>query len=193
MNAKMIWFGVLLLGSGAAMAADDTLEQARRCASQTDSLQRLVCYDRLFGAGAQAPVALPPVAAPPAARASTPSPAAATPPAAVQPSPAPATATAVAPAQDFGADQLRRTPSETAKDETPRTLTATVSALRETRTSVFRVTLDNGQVWQQMDMDSLFHLQSGDVVEISRGKLGGYRMARQSRGGSGWVRVSRVK
>jgi len=193
MNVKMIWFGVLLLGSGAAVAAEDTLEQARRCASQADSLQRLVCYDRLFGADAPAPAALPPVAAPPAARPSAPPPVVAAPPVAAQSSPAPAAAPAAAPAQDFGADQLRRAPSETARDETPRTLTATVSSLRETRTSVFRVTLDNGQVWQQMDMDSLFHLQSGDVVEISRGKLGGYRMARQSRGGSGWVRVSRVK
>jgi hypothetical protein len=101
-------------------------------------------------------------------------------------------APAAKPAEEFGADQMRRTPSEI-KDETPRTLTATVSALRETRTSVFRITLDNGQVWQQMDMDSLFHLQTGDVVEITRGKLGGYRMARQSRGGSGWVRVNRIK
>lgn len=193
MNAKMIWSGVLLLGSAATMAAEDTLEQARRCASQADSLQRLVCYDRLFGAGAAAPAAVPPVAAPSAARSATPPTVATTPPAAApsaaQSSPPPV----AAPAQDFGADQLRRTPSETAKDETPRTLTATVSALRETRTSVFRITLDNGQVWQQMDMDSLFHLQTGDVVEISRGKLGGYRMARQSRGGSGWVRVSRIK
>jgi len=48
-------------------------------------------------------------------------------------------------------------------------------------------------VWQQMDMDSLFNLAAGDTVQIDRGRMGGYRMARISKGGSSWVRVNRVK
>ena len=46
---------------------------------------------------------------------------------------------------------------------------------------------------QQMDMDSLFQVDVGDTIQIEKGRLGGYRMARTSNGRSGWVRVTRVK
>src|SRR5690606_18348511 len=95
-------------------------------------------------------------------------------------------------AADFGAEQLRGS-ARREEDRQVRTLTADVAEIRETRRNVFRVTLDNGQIWQQLDMDSLFHVQVGDTVEIGRGRLGGYRMARTSRGGSAWVRVNRLK
>jgi hypothetical protein len=193
MANKAFWIGALLLGSGAALAADDTLERARRCASQPDSLQRLICYDGLFAPGAAVATVVP-----------EPAPAAA---AAVVVPAAPAIATVIAPPapaasanrpqalldEGFGADQIRRLPSEADENDSPKSLTAAVQQLRETRPNVFRITLVNGQVWQQMDMDTLFHVQVGDTVEISRGKMGGYRMARQNRGGSGWVRVNRVK
>ena len=195
MGKRWMVIPALLLVSGTGLAAEDVVQRAQRCATVTDSLERLVCYDRLFaqGAGSAAAAAGPaltpaPAAAPraqaaaPASRAAAP-----TPPAAA---PAPTTP-ASSPASDFGADQLRRSG---ARDEAePRTLTAAIEQLRETRPNVFLMTLDNGQVWQQMDMDSLFHVEVGDTVEINRGRLGGYRMARKSRGGSGWVRVNRVR
>jgi len=154
----------------AGAAADGSLQQARACAAIQDSLQRLVCYDRVF-----APSAAPAAVAPAPAVAAAPAPPVAD------------------PRESFGADQLKRTEAEREATPEPRTLTATVSQVREMRPSVFRVTLDNGQVWQQMDMDSLFNLAAGDTVQIDRGRMGGYRMARISKGGSSWVRVSRVK
>lgn len=207
MGKRSVGMVALLLVAGTALAAEDTVQRAQRCASVADSLERLVCYDQLFAPGQAGTGNGPGAAAPPAA-ASRPAPAATPARAAASPtvapaaapvsSPAPATAPAApapaAPANasaDFGSEQLRRSASR--DDEEPRTLTASVTALRETRRNVFRITLDNDQVWQQMDMDSLFHLEVGDTVEINRGRLGGYRMARTSRGGSGWVRVNRLK
>jgi hypothetical protein len=171
MRARVTAMAALLLASGAALGAEDMAQRAQRCVSVADSLERLVCYDRIFGNGQTATAAPPAVAArpPPAAE-------------------APRTTTAT---PEFGADQLRRSSGD--DEAAPSKLTATVQELRETRPNVFRITLENGQVWQQMDMDSLFHVQVGDTVEINRGRLGGYRMARQSRGGSGWVRVNRLK
>ena len=153
MMVRQLTITALLLACGTALAADDPVQRAQRCAGIADSLERLVCYDGLFRADA-----------PPAGDA----------------------------AADFGAEQLRGAAGREESQEA-RTLTATVTELRETRRNVFRVTLDNGQIWQQMDMDSLFHLQAGDTVEINRGRLGGYRMGRTSRGGSAWVRVNRLK
>jgi hypothetical protein len=165
----------LALAGGTVLAAEAPLDRARQCATIQDSLQRLMCYDRVFAASAAAPaVAAPAVAAP----------------AAVVP---------VAPAQAsgdtarFGAETLRRSEAERESEAPPSSITATVRELRQTRPNVFRVSLDNGQIWQQMDMDSLFILSVGDTVQIDRGRLGGYRMARTSKGGSGWVRVNRVK
>jgi hypothetical protein len=160
----------LALAGGTVLAAEAPLDRARQCATIQDSLQRLMCYDRVFAASAAAPA----VAAP----------------AAVVP---------VAPAQAsgdtarFGAETLRRSEAERESEAPPSSITATVRELRQTRPNVFRVSLDNGQIWQQMDMDSLFILSVGDTVQIDRGRLGGYRMARTSKGGSGWVRVNRVK
>lgn len=196
MGKRWMAMSALLLVGGSALAAEDVTQRAQRCASIADSLERLVCYDRLFAPGATGPAAsgagpvstpVQPPAAPPAARAPT--------------NPAPAVAgsdsssgagTTGNSASDFGADQLRRSDARDA-EAGPRTLTATIQQLRETRPNVFLMSLDNGQVWQQMDMDSLFHVKEGDTVEINRGRMGGYRMARKSRGGSGWVRVTRVK
>lgn len=176
----------LVVTSSAALAAEDAAQRAARCASVADSLERLVCYDRVFAparAGTEAP----------ASPAPTPAPATPVQPPAVASGAAPQAAPAAprSAADDFGEDQIRRQPSESAGQ--PRSLTGKVRELRETRPNVYRIALENGQVWQQMDMDSLFQVEVGDTVEINRGRMGGYRMARQSRGGSGWVRVNRIK
>lgn len=169
----------LLLAAGLAPAAEGSLDDARSCAQVQDSLQRLVCYDRLFPPAPSADATRP--AAPATGVPATPG---------TTPAPAPAM-----PDQEslFGAESLKRPVGGSDADKAPRSLTATVSQVRQTRPNVFRVTLANGQVWQQMDMDSTFHVEAGDTVEIDRGRMGGYRMARTSNGGSGWVRVNRLK
>jgi hypothetical protein len=156
---KLTSLVALLCIGGAALAADGTLAEARRCAEMQDSLQRLVCYDRLFAGE--------PLAAAPAAPAAS--------------------------SADFGSETLKRSVEEREAEAGPRSVTATVKSLSQTRPNVFRVTLDNGQVWQQMDKDSMFHVAVGDTVEINRGSMGGYTMSRTSNGGSGWVKVNRLK
>lgn len=181
MDRRLIGLAVMLLGP-TAFAAEDAAQRGQRCAGIADSLERLVCYDAIFRTG---PAAGAGQAVAPAASAAAPT----------APPAAPARAgEAQAPdaVAGFGAEHLRRSVRE-ADQETPRTLVAQVTEVRETRPNVYRMVLDNGQVWQQMDMDSRFDVKAGDTVEINRGLMGGYRMARQSRGGSGWVRVNRVK
>jgi hypothetical protein len=138
-------------------------------------------------ASSTAPVAVAPAPAVRAAPAPAPAPARAPAPAA---SPAPAVA-AAAPA--LGDESLKRSQKERKESDGPTSLEAKVTAAREVRQATYRVTLDNGQVWQQMDMSTLFQVGVGDVVRIEKGALGGFRMARVSNGRSGWVRVNRVE
>lgn len=197
---KFVTMGLLLAAGTSVQAADATLDAARRCGQVRDSLERLVCYDRLFAEGAVPAAAAPPArTAPPAAapavvRAPAAAPAApAVAPAAPAVAPAAPAVVAPIPARDMGAEQIRRTEREREAEGAPNTLQAAVTELRETRPQVYRITLDNGHVWQQMDMDSRFTLKVGDSVQIDKGRLGGYRMARISDGRSSWVRVTRVK
>lgn len=180
---RLMWqAGVLALVGGVVVAAQPSGDALQRCAQVKDSLERLVCYDRAAAAGTSAPAA-------PAAMPATPvAPPVVTPPAAAVPA-APVTA----PAREFGDETVKRTEKERVANSGPTSLTALVAGMKEYRRNVYVLTLDNGQVWQQMDMDSLFTVKVGDTIQIEKGKLGGYRMARTSDGRSGWVRVNRVK
>lgn len=51
------------------------------------------------------------------------------------------------------------------------------------------VTLENGQVWQQVDSQAL-HLKEGDAVVIRKASLGSYRLEKES--GSRRIRVRRL-
>jgi hypothetical protein len=166
---------VVTLIAGTALAADTSLDTARRCVLVKDSLERLVCFDRAF---ASMPAAGPAVVAAPAAPTMASAPAVAVMPAAV-------------PA--LGDEGIKRRAKEREVEAGPTSLTAVISELKETRPNVFRLTLDNGQVWQQMDLESLFYVKVGDTVKIDKGRMGGYRMARVSGSGSGWARVTRIK
>jgi hypothetical protein len=184
MRKVMMQAGVLALVSGVALAAQPAGDALQRCAQLKDSLERLVCYDRAAAAGTASPAS--PSPATPAAPSMAPAPA---PP--VQAAPA---AAATPPAsREFGDETVKRTEKERVANSGATSLTALVSGLKEYRRNVYMLTLDNGQVWQQMDMDSLFVVKEGDTVQIEKGKLGGYRMARTSNGRSGWVRVNRIK
>jgi hypothetical protein len=88
---------------------------------------------------------------------------------------------------------LKRSHKEREAAGEPTSLEAKVTAAREIRQATYRVSLDNGQIWQQMDMSTLFQVAEGDTVRIEKGAMGGFRMARISNGRSGWVRVSRVQ
>jgi hypothetical protein len=69
-------------------------------------------------------------------------------------------------------------------------LTARVAALRERPHAGFVVTLDNGQIWAQNEMEAHQAVRVGDVVTIKPAKLGGFWLV----GPSGWsTRVRRMQ
>jgi hypothetical protein len=145
-----------------------------------DSLERLVCFDRAFAAPAQS-AAPAPAAAPVAPVTATP--------------PVPAVAATPAASEAFGDEQVKRPVKELKVKAGPENLQATVASLKEMRKGLFRITLDNEQVWEQGETTSLFRVDVGDTVRIERGALGSYRMARVADNGraGGWVQVNRLK
>jgi hypothetical protein len=169
---------LLALAHG-AFAAELTPEAVKRCAAVTDSLARLVCYDQL-ASGTSSP-------------APAPAPAPATAPAVSAPAaPKPAAAVAVAPAALAIGDETIKGASE--PREIPTSLTAKVTELESYRAYNYYVHLDNGQGWLQEEMQTGFVLEVGDTVQVERGRMGGYKMARVHEGKPGmWVRVTRKK
>ena len=66
---------------------------------------------------------------------------------------------------------------QAAGDSTPEknsSVTATVTALQRRQDGLFVVTLDNGQVWAQSELDSRAELRPGDTVTVRRGALGSH-------------------
>jgi hypothetical protein len=194
-RARTLGFGAaaLLLGLGARSApAPDLAGALRQCAAQTDTAQRLSCYDRLAAAlGASSPA----VAAAPAAAAEArdsaaarlaPQPSSAlTAPAPLTPAgsrgpsaPAPAAAS-LAPAGDAGAGSsefgVANGPLQ-ARKATGRvkSITATVAAVTVKANGRLAMRLDNGQVWLQLQTVEYFSPRPGDKVEVSEGALGSY-------------------
>ncbi|MCC6633474.1 MAG: hypothetical protein IT482_15540 [Gammaproteobacteria bacterium] len=149
----------LLAVSSQAFAAEGT----RRCFEIYDDPQRLACYDSLFGKPVR-----PGAAQPPAAPAQLPAPAVVTadptPPAAAPrvaaPPPAKAPAPAPAPAQP---------------------VTGRITAVSRLANDRFAITLDNGQVWTQLERDLSAEVSAGDTVQIRPAMLGSWML--ETRGG----------
>jgi len=67
-------------------------------------------------------------------------------------------------------------------------ITATVVQVAVSTNRIFTIRLDNDQIWRQKDSGT-FQIRSGDVVTITKGNFGGYRLKRKGR----QVSVNRVK
>jgi len=199
MNKPLLTLALTLscTAAGAASPPATLPASVAACLRVTDAGQRLACYDQSVAALLPAT----PVAAPPAPVAAT-TPAVKAPPAAPAPPPvaapkvAPAVAAAApaaapAPAPTFGQEQLsskQRPPA----DPADQTLHAKVTALRTPIPDTYRITLDNGQVWQQQESRFGFSLTAGDSVTLGKGAMGSYRLWRDADGPKAWVRVTRV-
>jgi len=182
---------ILLAGLGAAvpgtvLAVDPGVSHA--CASIAGAKERLACYDEAFG-----------VTSPPAEDASR---AGAVPPAVTAPA-ASAVATDSAGAgtsaasisravQEFGFSEaeLRNKDPERARDRAPESIEAKVTGIQYLRTRERVVSLDNGQVWRELERVSWARLAEGDAVAINRAALGSFLMVGPSGRG---VRVRRVE
>lgn len=60
----------------------------------------------------------------------------------------------------------------------PKAVTATIQAVAKLQGGLFRLTLDNGQIWQTVEADWALEFTSSDHVTISRMSLGGYQISR---------------
>jgi hypothetical protein len=119
------------------------------CRAITDDARRLACYDQLFSRPAQ------PVATSPGSPQQKP-----------------------APDPTFGLTeaQQRASAANGGHPKIDESILATVANLRNLPGGQFVVTLDNGQVWRQIDWDSWSPPQKGDRVTIRRGALGSFML-----------------
>jgi hypothetical protein len=63
------------------------------------------------------------------------------------------------------------------KADLPKNLTAQVQHVAPLPTGLYRLTLDNGQVWSTTQADSSLAFKANDMVTISRLLLGGYEIS----------------
>ncbi len=163
---------IFLIAGAADAASDGDLSSAiLRCAAQQDETAQLACYNQIAarlktGAAAEAPVAPAPAAPPPARR-------------------------VIGSVADFG---LESVPFDTTGPVKRAQITAKVAKVSYNFFHIFTVTLDNGQVWRQMDSDSSiaqFKTDKPEVVTISRGFLDSFHLTIQGRWGT--YAVTRIK
>jgi hypothetical protein len=180
------------LGAGAPTVPDSL----RACARKQDVLQRLSCYDaemaKLDGPQAAAPAVPAPaaVAAPAAAAAAV-----------AKPTTTPSLGSEQLrnkPASALGEEQLRKPSSPSSSKwkfweskETPADtgMTARIEGLKRTPYGLAVITLDNGQVWRQTEVEDSFPLDVGDTVRIEKAAMGSYRLTPVR---EGWKRSTRV-
>jgi len=150
---------VLILAATTPAVAQDTLpSQLTACVQITGVLQRLACYDRVAHS-------LGPVPVPRSVPAQRPVP----PPVAY----APPVVAATPPTTGLGSERLPRTAS--AAPRRAQELTAGIAGITYDARGRFTITLDNGEVWRQLEGDTaVLQGARNSTVRISRGALGSY-------------------
>ena len=72
-------------------------------------------------------------------------------------------------------------------------MTARIDKLRKSASDLAIITLDNGQVWRQLEATDYFPMALGDTVLIKRGALGSYKLLVVKEGWTRGIPVSRSK
>lgn len=140
---------MLVLALGCARGQD--LKAAQACTRLGDDAARLSCYDAAFGA-----------AKPPTAHESG-----------VAKTDVQGVAKTDAPSK-FGDDgQLH----PHAKPDLPKSVTAQIRQVTPLPMGLYRLILDNGQVWSTTEADPALVFKANDTVTISRLLLGGYEIS----------------
>ena len=137
----------------AAHAADSNAEAMLACANEQDDARRLRCFDSVVAGMRRAPAA-PTVAA----------------------APAPASAPARAPAPAAASAEDKFGARGDVKPEELQEITAKVTAISIKPYGEHVVTLDNGQVWVEIQTNSRIKLKTGDTVKIETGALNSFRL-----------------
>jgi hypothetical protein len=173
----------LMLGATAATAQGTLPVQLTACLQITGLLQRLACYDGVAHSVSPSPLLRTAPAQRPVAQ-SLPPAANATLPAYIAP-PIPA-----APPTGLGSERLPRTAS--AAPRRAQELSAAIASVSYDARRRFTITLDNGQVWRQLEGDTGILQAPGNAnVRISRGALGSYDLNIVGRNAT--YRVSRLQ
>ena len=176
-------FAILVVAlPGATAFADALRDELSVCRDLTDDDARLICYDaavdRSRRSAASGPRSAPaPVPAQAAAAAAS--------------APAASSAASSLSQEDlFGksGDEVERTVQEATGNQPIDSLTATITKLQQYSYDKVLITLDNGQVWKQVDASNL-RLRVGDAIEIERASLGSFMLKKQ--GSKRTMRVSR--
>jgi hypothetical protein len=145
-------------------AQGQDFSRAEACTTLADDAARLSCYDAALRAKGLAPSAAKPQISPP--------------PDAVQDDVR----------TKFGDDGRLHTES---KPKIPKQLSARVEEVAPLAAGLYRLRLDNGQVWSTTEADSALVFKANDTVTISKGVLGGYQISLASHTTS--VKVTRQK
>lgn len=182
MNKSTLVICSLMLVTGFAQA-QSVSEALTNCSNESDSLKRLVCYDRLaegLKPGAEqalpqeAMVTRPVLKAKTAAKAHTP---------ATPARPEVAKKTKIA-ADNFGMEH--KTKIENAKEK----IYAKLTSVKKGPYKNLLLTLDNGQRWKQTDSGSM-RLKVGEQIYVERGSLGSFFLSKE--GVNRRLRVKRIK
>ncbi len=156
-------------------------ESTHRCAEQANDAQRLACYDAAFGkprvaladSVAPAPVPAPAVRSPAVAATTAPSVAVVPPPVVV-----------AAPIPKTGS-------SDAGKQAVPKSgAVSRIASLRRMRDGRYEATLENGEVWGQLEPDPRVEMRVGDAVTLRPASLGSFMLVTAS---GLPTRVKRVK
>lgn len=177
MNKRALLLLVSVLPFSAFLAQAETVGEAlAKCSETKNSLQRLVCYDRvekqvnrLSGTQAGIPVAIPSNTPTVASERRREAP--------VSQAPAPKD-------EQFGLEHKVKT--ETLAD----TFAGTVTKITKTARGKLILTFDNGTVWQQT-IDTTLKVKEGETVLIERGVLGAFFLKKE--GLNTRMKVKRVK
>ena len=159
--------GIFLIGR--AWGAPGSHAALESCVKLTDDKERLACFDRAaaaLGYGGGAPAMATPQ----------------------RETPAPLTDE-----QKMGLPAERILKLQAPADAAPpklKELTAKIQGVHANAAGREVFTLDNGQVWQQSELDSKFSVAAGDTVKITHGALGSFWMSANAHSNT---RVSRLR
>jgi hypothetical protein len=171
-TGKLISFAALSSLTAAAALAESLPPSVAACASEKDSLARLVCFDREVAKYTQAAARVAPTPATPVA----------------PPPPAPGVAATQPPAaspdhDDFGVNATiirQRNEAKPPEQQAPKQMRAAITKIATKPFGELILTLDNGQVWEQPEHIETFIIKVGDGVVIKQGKLGSFLLTADS-------------
>jgi len=154
--------GRLLLATVLLTSPTVRADEPRRCAALADDRARLACYDSIFGR---------PAAAVPASLDA---------------------ATVPNPEADFGLTEAakRALEPEESRQRLPESISGTVAKVARQPAGELVLTLENGQVWTQLQVDARARVAVGDTVTIKKAALGSHLLVTEDRYAT---RVRRVR